>query len=514
MTSYKSFTILAVIAVIAACSASKPGSTDAMPGDATQVTIETGTIRGVQVGDAIYWKGIPYATPPVGSLRWKPPQPASAWNGIRDASSFGATCVQLSTSGEILGGDEDCLTVNIWTPAHPTGPLPVMVWIHGGYYIYGASSKVTYDGAYLAEHGPAIIVTLNYRLGALGFLAHPQLTAESPMQSSGNYGLLDQIAALRWVQRNVASFGGDPSNVTIFGQSAGGLSVCNLLTSPLASGLFARALIESGGCTVPDTLASAEAAGGVAAHNLGCDAAPDALACLRAQPAADVATSLPWGLAQGFRWRPIVDGWVLTEPPLTAMRGGRWARVPLIAGNTANEYAQEIALRVPQPVTTDTAYRQALAQVFGASYVDRIAAVYPSASYASPQDALVAATSDAIYVCHTRRILRAAASTGAPAVWRYDFAHHYDAMGAYHAIELPYVFHVSSALGRSFTTDEDALSNAIVGYWTRFATTGDPNGAGAPAWTQNLGDAYLVFDDSISQQAGWHTSQCDFWDAL
>src|SRR5262249_44120038 len=249
-----------LLAAIMGCTSHPRIDVDAPPDDSSAapvVTIDTGMVRGTLDGGVASFKGIPYAAPPLGALRWRAPQPALPWDSVRDATAFGSPCVATSVDfsagvNQYIGGTEDCLTLNVWTSS-TAAAMPVLVFIHGGYFQQGSSADTfgglyTYDGAYIAAHQPVVVVTINYRLGALGFLASPALTASDPDHRAGNYGLLDQVAALRWVQTNIAAFGGDPARVMLFGQSAGGYSVCNLLASPAAAGLFSRALIESGGC--------------------------------------------------------------------------------------------------------------------------------------------------------------------------------------------------------------------------------------------------------------------------
>ena len=315
-----------VLVLLAACSShaasttadSAPGGDDGnagtgSAGSAIQTTL--GPITGIPDGDAIAYEGIPYAAPPIGDLRWRPPQPAPPWTATRAMTAFGSACVQidLASGGSAgAGGSEDCLTLNVWTPRTPSSaPLPVLVFIHGGYFVQGEASLVwhgetVYDGAYLAATGPAIAVTIQYRLGALGFLDDARLATGG--DASANFGLLDQIAALQWVRANAAAFGGDPSRVAIFGQSAGGSSVCALLAAPLAAGLFSAAMIQSGGGCLAESATDAQAQTAAFTAAVGCGSASDVAACERALPAEQVATALTGAVTGANHWRPAVDG--------------------------------------------------------------------------------------------------------------------------------------------------------------------------------------------------------------
>src|SRR3984885_9183748 len=327
------------------------------------VKIDTGLLQGVaasESGDVVVFRGIPYAAPPVGDLRWRAPQPAKAWEGVRECAKFGPAAPQIVSPllatfpGMSLGAStsEDCLYLNVWAPGHHSPEkLPVMVWVHGGGYTFGAHSPPLYEATNLSRRG-VIVVGMNYRLGALGFLAHPALSAESEHGVSGNYGLLDQIEALRWVQKNIAAFGGDPERVTVFGESAGGNSVYSLLLTPLAKGLFQRAIPESGGTLNFAQLKksaygheSAEEQGIAFAKKCGVKEGPGLLAELRALPVEVLLKSVP-GLDSmrsfsfrntGMRLAPIVDGYVITDDPMTMFERGSVNAVPMIVGANGNE---------------------------------------------------------------------------------------------------------------------------------------------------------------------------------
>jgi para-nitrobenzyl esterase len=494
------------------------------------VRIARGVLQGTVEAGALSFKGIPYAAPPIGALRWRAPQPPAAWTGVRDASQFGSGCIATSvdmSSGlnQVIGGSEDCLTLNVWTSnATPSSPMPVMVFIHGGYFQQGSSADTfgglpMYDGAYVAAHQPVVVVTINYRLGALGFLADSALAAADPDHHAGNYGLLDQIAALEWVQTNIAAFGGDPTRVMVFGQSAGGYSVCNLLVSPLANGLFSRAVIESGGCSVFPR-ATALAAGTRVEKALGCDTSPDIAGCLRATTANQAATAIP---AYGWTYElsPNVDPGTLGQP-MNVIAAAQQHHVPVIVGTNANEVASMVNEYLSGPIPTDAAYKAELEYEYGIALGDQVYHHYPSANYPRPRDAYIAARSDSDFTCPARQVMRALAGAHSAPAYRYFYTHTLDEgpymkWGAPHAFELIFVFHVFDPV--TFPTGhsdaEGALSDAIIGYWTRFAATGDPNGAGAPSWPAYVAatDPYLALDETFTAGAGIHPARCDFWDA-
>lgn len=449
------------------------------------VHTDKGVVRGTVAGGVRAFLGIPYAAPPVGDLRWRAPEPAAAWHGIRDATSFAPHCAQPASPYGVASTSEDCLYLNVYAPSSAlprAGSAPVMVWIHGGALTTGESED--YDPAPLVARG-VIVVTLNYRLGALGFLAHAALTAESPHHASGNFGLLDQQAALRWVQRNARAFGGDPSNVTIFGESAGGLSVHSHLASPLAAGLFDRAIVESGAYLLtPPTLTSAEAAGATFASRTGC---AQTAACLRSLP---VGTILA-GQAGGS---PTVDGYLLTRSLADAFSTGSFNRVPVIEGSNHDEWrlfvAQaEAASGVP---LSASAYVPTVAATLGipVTAATALTAAYPLSAYPSPSIALGAVGTDAIFACNARRTA-GLLSQHVP-TYQYEF-NDPDApqrffpslsfpTGAYHAAELQYLFTLTRGTQPVFAPDQVRLSETMVRYWTRFASAGNPNSPRTPDW--------------------------------
>ncbi len=457
------------------------------------VRIESGLVRGSGT-DVVAFKGIPFAAPPVGPLRWKAPQPAAPWEGTRDAVEFCPSCPQpVIFAGAVSKQSEDCLGLNIWTPAKSAGDkLPVMAWIYGGGFTIGSSSQPTYDGEALARQG-VIVVSFNYRLGALGFLAHPDLSRETPEGVSGNYGLLDQIAALKWVQRNIRNFGGDPGQVTIFGESAGGASVMTLLVSPLAKGLFHRAIAQSGTYAFTPIrhlreswygYKSAEAAGAEIGD----------LKTLREMSVQDL---LKKALSSGHPFfdfgrgihRPIVDGWVLPDEPSTLYEQGRINQVPLIAGVNADEAT--LLLMQLRTARTVAAYRTWLEESFGEEAAGRIIKMYPAAVDSDVNEAIQRLVTDFMFVEPTISVLRAVESK-AP-VYLYRFTRvgaggKATKLGAFHSSEIVYVFgtYKSPILplpgADKFDDTDFAVGRAMMASWLQFAKTGDPNGPGLLKW--------------------------------
>ena len=415
---------------------------------APQATIDTGTLRGVRADGVVAFKGIPFAAPPVGALRWRAPQPASAWQGVREADAYAADCMQLPFPSDAapLGTApaEDCLYANVWAPAKTSEPRPVLVWIYGGGFVNGGASPPTYAGAELARQD-LVFVSFNYRVGRFGTFAHPQLTAENGDDGRlVNYGYMDQIAALQWVQRNIAAFGGDPSRVTIIGESAGGMSVQALLAAPRARGLFQQAVIQSGGDITPSgTSEDAQAASLAFARGKGiADDATDALQRLRALPAEDVVDGLnlealfaPTAGPRTFS-SPVADGVVAVDLQ-QAHATGAVARVPVMVGATSDDIGGR----------------------------------------------------DGFMVAGARRTAEAFATLGVPVYYyRYDYvaesARTEQTKGAAHAAEIPFFFHTEAIKYGDATTARDRRAGALAsGYLANFVRTGDPNGKDLPAWT-------------------------------
>jgi para-nitrobenzyl esterase len=497
-------------------------SADATPGAFPDPLLtEDGPVHGRDDADAglHVYLGIPYAAPPVGALRFHDPEAPPPWTEVRDATRFGHFCPQLDSSWgpapDPARQSEDCLTLNVWTPAaHPDDALPVMVYLHGGSFVAGGSAHRAYEGGKLAAEGHVVVVTLNYRLGPLGFLAHAAMTAESAHHSSGNFGILDQIRALTWVRSNVSRFGGDPERVTIFGHSAGGASVCTLYASPLARGLFAGAIMQSGFCSAnPENLAEMEALGEQAARALGCATAADVLACLRAAPVASVLHALAQGvqLEEGVHYRPIVDGYVLSQPSPDVLADGEGADVPFIVGTAADEgsiYANALAL------STVASYQAWVSDRWPISGPE-ILAMYPASSDAAVHAALTKLITHWLYTCPAGRIARAVAENAS--VWRYEFRHvSWDAaqrdLGAYHGAELPYVFHRFKVdANHMWNADDEALAGAMIGAWAHFAATGD-----ASPWAEYdaANQLYEVLEWPLAAAGDLDGPQCELWDHL
>ena len=469
------------------------------------VEAPAGAASGTQEGDIRVFKGLPYALPPVQGRRWQPPVAMPRWPGTRDATAFGPGCIQPQSkavsvySGEKFATSEDCLTLNIWAPAHAKN-APVFFWIHGGALSGGSSREAMYDGRKLAERG-VIVVSINYRLGVLGWLAHPGLSAESPQHLSGNYGLLDQIAALRWVHANVAAFGGDPAKVTIAGESAGGLSVMYLLESPLARGLFARAISESGYMVSMQELKhsvygapSAEAVGQMLSAGL---QAPDvaALRGIDAQTITDSAAKL------GFAPFGAVDGTVLPEQMVSAFEAGRQAHVPLLVGFNQGEIRSLMVL-APKPPATAAEYEATIRDRYG-DLAENFLKLYPAATY---KESIIATTRDMLYGWTAERMARNQTAIGQPAylyLWDHGYPAADDAgLHAFHASELPYVFGTYDRTPPHWPRIPDdaaqhGLSDAMLDYWTSFTKGGAPVAGNAPAWpAYGTAEAFLHVTDA------------------
>lgn len=449
------------------------------------VRVEGGMLQGTSEDGLRVYRGIPFAAPPVGDLRWRAPRPAANWEGVKPADKFGPRCYQGGRGAPGVETSEDCLYLNVWSPAKSARDhVPVLVWIYGGGFNAGATSEPNYSGEKLAKKG-VVLVSIAYRVGQMGFFVHPALSAENRHHASGNYGLLDMIAGLQWVQRNIAAFGGDPHRVTIFGESAGGIAVSMLCASPLAKGLFQSAISESGGsfgpprpATLPGEnlkrLPDAERSGEAYAKGAGAASIAD----LR-KIAAD---KLPaGGRGQGMAW-PIIDGWVIPDDQYKLYEKKRYNDTPILVGYNSDEGQSFSPPRTPED------YIAAVKARYG-PFAERLIAAYPPGSGSVAKSARDL-TRDAMFGWHTWAWARLQAKTGKSKVYFYCFDQHpdypagspRDGYGSGHGAEVRYVFgHVDPANAQTTKTDL-AISEAMATYWTNFAKRGDPNGEGVPAW--------------------------------
>jgi para-nitrobenzyl esterase len=508
------------------------------------ISVEGGKISRVLSGgnkDVRTFKGIPYAKPPVGPLRWKPPQPVEAWEGVRQCNEFGSACMQPLGVLKAMGMDvgekfsEDCLSLNVWTAAKSENEKrPVMMWIHGGGNVAGASTELSTDGEALARQG-VVVVSISYRLGIFGFFAHPMLSKESLYNVSGNYGLLDIIAALKWIQKNIQAFGGDPGNVTVFGQSAGAYNVCYLMATPFAKGLFHRAIAESGHALAPLTnrhlrqgwygLEPMEKQGERLAIDLGCSDAADPVTALRSQSSekllgASKAAMFPSGAAvypPGNTFGPVIDGWVLPDDVQTIFEEGKQNLVPLIAGANADE----ATIFFPKsPFDNVEAYRAWLKNIFG-KFTDDLLAKYPANEPTEIRKSLVGFMGDLWFLPGAHRLVRAMEKAGGKA-YSYIFTMAWPGpmatAGAYHGSEIVFVFDnidlIKAKRKVPFEEKHQALAKIISGYWVQFVKTGNPNKEGLvewPSYDPNK-DQYIELGEVVKVGQGLRKDRLDFWD--
>ncbi|MBK8979880.1 MAG: carboxylesterase family protein [Planctomycetes bacterium] len=545
------------LAILSALAASWLTPASARAQAAPTARTDAGVVRGewLDVGGVAVaaFRGIPFAAPPNGPLRFRPPEPVAAWDGERECAAWPKACPQphAAGGGSFPGQSEDCLYLNVWTTAGAgpetapgaefgrRAPRPVMVWIHGGGNLVGGTSSPIYDGRHFAAHG-VVLVSIQYRLGAFGYLAHPALTAEREeldgVHASGNWGLLDQLAALRWVQRNIAAFGGDPQCVTVFGESAGAANVTHLMASPLAAGLFHRAIAESGYFSenVP-FLDESSGRRRPAAHDNGrdfverlgirTDDPAELRAALRAVTVDDI-LAVPMtigGMAPGFggerafRLGPIVDGDVLPRAPEEVWRAGQMLKVPLIAGSNLDDGS---VFSASNPVRTVRAYRLALLAVFGRDAA-RARELFPAATDGEVPAAVHRAITALAFRAPARRLARWVDAAGGDA-WLYHFTRdpgigRASRQGVFHGLEIGYVF---GTLARFGSEADRALATDMQRRWIAFARTGDPNGDDTdgivPRWPRHDAehDAYLEFGEAVTVSDGLDRAACDLLDAL
>ena len=464
--------VVILVAVLGACTKLEPG----------QVKVDGGIIQGIISDDLTIFKGVPFAAPPVGDLRWKAPQPVVKWQGVKQTTEYAPSPMQGGNPPS--GKSEDCLYLNIWTPAKSAKEkLPVLVWIYGGGFSFGSTAEPVHNGEHLARKG-VVLVSIAYRVGQIGFLAHPELSAENPHGVSGNYGLLDQIAGLKWIQNNIAAFGGDPGKVTIFGESAGGISVSMLCASPLAKGLFHGAISQSGGSFGPTrpttypgenmkTLEQAEQEGIAYAERAGVSS----IAELRKMNAND----LPMGMGMGGGW-PIVDGYVIPDDQFKLYETGKYNDVPVLIGYNSDEGLSFRPGRTPQEFVENVERR------FG-PFAAALIEAYPVGENSVPRSARNLMR-DAAFGWHTWSWARLQSKTGKSPVFFYYFDQHPERVegtpqadhGTPHGVDVPYVFmHIDPA--NPDTSPSDLKISEIMGtYWTNFAKYGHPNGEGVPHW--------------------------------
>jgi para-nitrobenzyl esterase len=527
------------------------------------VQTNSGPVSGFERDGAYSYRGIPYAAPPVGELRWQAPTEPAGWTETLAATERPNGCVQAPFNGLPIPGfvaSEDCLYLNVDTPTAGFD-LPVMVWIHGGGFTLGEAVQADGGtaGDLIARQAGVVVVSMNYRLGQFGFLAHPELSAESENGASGNYGLLDQTAALRWVRDNIAAFGGDPDNVTIFGESAGAFSVCSHVVSTRSEGLFHKAILQSGACERPwPSLAVAEQQGGVIAEALRCDGAPEGeLACMRTKDAADVLAALPPAPNFGFNpsderggsWGPVLDGFFFKEQPGDSFGSGNFNRVPTIVGFTKNEARMFVWLGQIDPsgplVVTPENYQAQIARLVGGdmSLAAQAAAEYPLDDFEEPIVALAAVATDVIFRCPGKQEIAKIARHAPAYLYQFEYPNGHSqlelaiefnildaelptyGLGAFHGADVPYVFGYSPIVGFDFSDGITLILNEweagsadqrlwldMLGYVTRFAATGDPNSESTTPWPRYdaESDPHLILDDPVTTGSN-AADKCGFW---
>lgn len=533
MQAWCAWPVLAIVMMTAS------GSGVGAQPDSCLVTTAHGDVAGTRRGGVCTYLGVPYAAPPVGALRWRPPQPPNAWApATLSATTAPAICPQFNLAGT-LAGNEDCLTLNIWTPtvkSHRRG-VPVIVWLHPGSFQAASSNLAASNGERFAAERGAIVVAPNYRLGPFGFLAHNAFALEdSNYPSSGNYGLADQRAALQWVRNSIADFGGDPDNVTLAGTSAGAVSVSLHLVSPFTRGLFQRAIIQSGyAFSRWRTTAESEGQGVAFANALGCADPASAAACLRSKSRDQVLAALPIGQMQVVEqegrvaWEPVVDGFEVRDQPRELFRRGQFARMPVIIGANRDEGWTFVDRSFPGGLDA-LQYERAVRTEFGMD-AEAVLRIYPATSYATPKDALARLTSDVEFVCEARRAARVLHHDGAP-VFLYSFEYTVEPVTpgrAFHGLETNLLFgnNFAAPSNHVLAPADIAVFGTISSYWREFAETGSPNHPDNPVqWPAfrpdatphsgdlDLSDRYLRFDRTASEGRALRDSHCNFWESF
>ena len=500
------------------------------------VNAPAGPIQGADNGSSCSFLGVPYVAPPTASLRWRPPQPLAPWTTVRDATVPPTNCPTINFPAGTLGGNEDCLKLNLWVrDPLPAAPVPVIVWFHTGAFFGASANFPGHNARRLVEETGVIVVMPQYRLGPFGFLAHTALAAESP--GSGNYGLLDQQAALRWVRDNVASFGGDPTNVTIAGTSAGGDSVGLQLISPGSFGLFHRAIVQSGTPTIQwPTHSEAAAQGDAFAAALGCAGGPGVADCLRAKTQNQIMLALNQATQQVAEvtgrvyWQPVVDGFIVPAQPRVLLEAGLFHRVPVMMGFTRDEGWGNFIERSFSAGVSLMQYQAWVGTEFG-SHASAVLSQYLAADFPSPMEAMARVVGDGQFVCETSRLARAISDVHVPA-FVYSYEHVIDDLSVGHVIHgvegnilfgnsyIPPIFR-----NHVLTSADNVLHAAMAGYWTRFAATGIPHTDVVteipwPQFKDPLGSGrgshrYLVLEQNIHPGKRLsETSKCDFWDGF
>ncbi len=516
---FKLILLLPLIGLLLACS--RPSIT---------VHTELGEVEGYSQNGDHYFLGIPYAKPPVAENRWQPPQPVEPWQGVKKALGFKPGCPQGSKVTGVFVASEDCLYLNITRPAaESVGLRPVMVWLHGGSFEIGAGSEHQYNPTNLAKRSDVIVVTINYRMGVFGFFSLPELSAESSYGGSGNYFLMDQAMALRWVHDNIESFGGDPNNVTLFGESAGGSSTCLNLTSPLSKGLFQRAIIQSGACTQATTsLPEAEQDGVAIADMVGCT--EDRLNCLRSKSAAELRQLIDAAAGQSSPFGDtvnkhslVLDNYVFIDEPMAMLESGFQADVPVIIGVNQNEGSLFSGDEFPQ---NEAEYMAYLAAEFPGN-AQAVAALYPLSHYSKPANAVADIVGDRWFICPAKKSAQAMV-TGGQDVYFYYFTSSVQGplktlikfmngpsgpdAGIYHSSEIPFVFGINSFLG-FLSEDGVTISHQMMQQWKALALNGNPNTEGVPYWPQfNLAtEDYLEINTPVYTGTYFMKEKCDYW---